>query len=88
MNCCSPDAPAAIGPYSQAVKVGDLLFLSGCISLDANGEMVGEGKVEVQAIQALANLKAIVEAGGSELGKIVKTTASFFPCRFLASGHR
>ncbi|KAG5654146.1 hypothetical protein H0H81_006857 [Sphagnurus paluster] len=68
------DAPAAIGPYAQAIKAGDLLFLSGCIPLNAQGELVGEGDVEAQARQALANLKAVVEAGGSELGKVVKTT--------------
>jgi len=67
-------APAAIGPYSQAIKAGDLLFLSGCIPLNAQGELVGEGSVEAQTHQVLANLKAVVEAGGSELGKVIKTT--------------
>ncbi|EKM61836.1 uncharacterized protein PHACADRAFT_248704 [Phanerochaete carnosa HHB-10118-sp] len=68
------DAPAAVGPYNQAVKVGDLLFASGSLGLNpATGKMV-EGGVEAQAEQALKNLKAVVEAGGSEVGKIVKTT--------------
>ena len=66
------NAPAAIGPYSQAVRVGDLLYLSGCIPLTAGGDLV-EGSVEVQTKQVLQNLKAVVEAGGSELGKVVKT---------------
>jgi len=67
-------APAAIGPYSQAIKAGDLLFLSGCIPLDpATGQIV-EGGVDKQTAQALKNLKAIVEAGGSSLGKVVKAT--------------
>jgi len=68
------DAPAAIGPYSQAIKTGDLLFCSGCIPLDpATMDVVNGGVVE-QTEQALKNLKAVVEAGGSELGKVVKTT--------------
>ncbi|KIP03828.1 hypothetical protein PHLGIDRAFT_222879 [Phlebiopsis gigantea 11061_1 CR5-6] len=70
----TPNAPAAVGPYSQGVKVGDLLFASGSLGLDpAVGKMV-EGGVEAQAEQALKNMKTIVEAGGSEVGKIVKTT--------------
>ncbi|KAI0801469.1 Endoribonuclease L-PSP/chorismate mutase-like protein [Fomes fomentarius] len=70
----TPNAPAAVGPYTQAVRVGDLLFLSGSLGLDpATGKLV-EGGVEAQAKQALKNLKVIVEAGGSELGKVVKTT--------------
>ncbi|KAG6889330.1 hypothetical protein C0995_001737 [Termitomyces sp. Mi166 len=68
------NAPAAIGPYAQAIKAGDLLFLSGCIPLNPRGELVGEGDVVAQTHQALANLKAVIEAGGSELGKVVKTT--------------
>ncbi|KAI0829080.1 YjgF-like protein [Trametes gibbosa] len=70
----TPNAPAAVGPYTQAVRVGDLLFLSGSLGLDpAVGKLV-EGGVEAQAKQALKNLKAVVEAGGSEVGKVVKTT--------------
>jgi len=72
-------APAAIGPYSQAVALGDLLFCSGQIPLDpATGELVGETAAE-QAKQVLSNLAAVLEAGGSGLGKVVKTTI------FLAS---
>ncbi|KAF5384763.1 hypothetical protein D9615_001057 [Tricholomella constricta] len=70
----TPNAPAAIGPYAQAIKAGDLLFLSGCIPLNAQGQLVGEGDVTAQTHQVLANLKAVVEAGGSELGKVIKTT--------------
>jgi len=71
----TPHAPAAIGPYSQAIKVGDLLFLSGCIPLDpATGTIVGEGDVRKQSAQVFSNFKAVVEAGGSQLGKVVKTT--------------
>ncbi|KAI0756090.1 YjgF-like protein [Daedaleopsis nitida] len=68
------NAPAAVGPYTQAVRVGDMLFCSGSLGLNpSTGKMV-EGGVEAQAKQALKNLKAVVEAGGSELGKVVKTT--------------
>ncbi|KAJ4000205.1 Endoribonuclease L-PSP/chorismate mutase-like protein [Lentinula boryana] len=71
----TPDAPGAIGPYSQAIKVGDLLFVSGCIPLDPKTGQIVEG-IEEQAAQALKNLTAVVNAGGSEIGKVVKTTAS------------
>ncbi|KAF9056068.1 Endoribonuclease L-PSP/chorismate mutase-like protein [Panaeolus papilionaceus] len=67
-------APAAIGPYSQAIKVGDLLFCSGCIPLNPATMEVVEGGVQAQTKQALKNLKSVVEAGGSELGKVAKTT--------------
>jgi hypothetical protein len=73
----APDAPAAIGPYSQAIKVGNLLFCSGCIPLDPVSAQIVVGGVEEQTEQALKNLKAVVEAGGSELGKVVKTTVGF-----------
>ena len=67
-------APAAIGPYSQAVRLGDLLFCSGQIALDPrSGELVGSTAPE-QAEQALANLAAVLEAGGSSMGMVVRTT--------------
>jgi len=70
----TPDAPSAVGPYSQAIKFRDLLFVSGSIPLDpATGEIVAGG-VEEQAEQVLKNLRAVVEASGSDLGKVVKTT--------------
>ncbi|KZT22637.1 YjgF-like protein [Neolentinus lepideus HHB14362 ss-1] len=68
------NAPAAIGPYSQGIKLGDLVFVSGCVPFDpATGDVV-PGGIEEQAKQALKNLKGVVEASGSEIGKIVKTT--------------
>ena len=67
------NAPAAIGPYSQAMVVGDLLFTSGQIPLRADGTLV-EGNITLQTTQVLANLKAVIEAGGSSLDKVVKTT--------------
>jgi len=66
-------APAAIGPYTQAFRAGELLFVSGCIPLDPKTVQVVSGGIEAQTEQALRNLKAVVEAGGSELGKVVKT---------------
>lgn len=66
-------APAAIGPYSQAIKTGGLLFCSGQIPLDpATGE-IPEG-VEAQANQALTNVKNLIEASGSSIDNVVKTT--------------
>ena len=67
-------APAAIGPYSQAIKTGNLLFCSGQIGLPPGGGDLVEGGVEAEARQALANLKAVLEAGGSSMAQVVKTT--------------
>jgi len=67
-------APAAIGPYSQAIQLGDLLFCSGQVPIDpAMGQLVGT-TIGEQTRQALTNVKALVEAAGSSLGQIVKTT--------------
>ncbi len=67
-------APAAIGPYSQAIRSGDFLFCSGQIALEpASGEMVG-GSAADQARQVLANLGAVLDAGGASLQTVVKTT--------------
>ncbi|MBV7273055.1 RidA family protein [Clostridium thailandense] len=68
------NAPGAVGPYSQAVKAGNLIFTSGQIPLDpATGELVG-GDVKKAAERSLENVKAILEAAGSSLDKVVKTT--------------
>lgn len=67
-------APAAVGPYSQAIGAGDLVFCSGQIGLDpSTGELV-EGGVEAEAERALRNLAAVLDAAGLGLGDIVKTT--------------
>jgi len=67
-------APKAVGPYSQAIRFANLVFISGQIPLDPkSGEMVG-GDIEVQAKQALENLKAIVEASGMGLENVLKCT--------------
>ncbi|EPQ60030.1 YjgF-like protein [Gloeophyllum trabeum ATCC 11539] len=68
------NAPAAIGPYSQGITLGDLVFVSGCVPFDPQSGAVVPGGIEPQTRQALANLRAVVEASGSEVGKIVKTT--------------
>jgi 2-iminobutanoate/2-iminopropanoate deaminase len=67
-------APAAVGPYSQAVRVGDFVFTAGQIPLNpATGHMV-EGGIEAQTRQALTNLGAVLEAAGTALANVVKTT--------------
>ncbi|MBY5720732.1 RidA family protein [Rhizobium leguminosarum] len=68
------DAPGAVGPYSQAIKVGDLLFVSGQLPIDpGTGEFNSVNAVE-QAEQCLSNLRAIAKAAGTELSRTVKTT--------------
>ncbi len=72
-------APAAIGPYSQAVRAGNLLFCSGQIALDpASMQVVGRNAAE-QAEQVMKNLAAVLQAGGAGLSQVVRTTI------FLAS---
>jgi 2-iminobutanoate/2-iminopropanoate deaminase len=67
-------APAAIGPYAQAIRAGQLLFVSGQIPLDpATGQMV-DGDVAAQTERVLKNLAAILEAAGSSLARVLKTT--------------
>jgi 2-iminobutanoate/2-iminopropanoate deaminase len=67
-------APAAIGPYSQAVRSGGFLFCSGQIPLDpGTGKMV-EGGIEAQTDRVLKNLEAVLAAGGAKLAAVVKTT--------------
>jgi 2-iminobutanoate/2-iminopropanoate deaminase len=67
-------APRAVGPYSQAIAAGDLVFCSGQIGIDpATGQMAGPG-IEEQVRQCLLNLSAVLEAAGSGLPKVVKTT--------------
>ena len=68
------NAPGAIGPYSQGMIAGDLVFTSGQIALDPQtGAVVGD-TIETQSRQALQNLQAVLEAGGAALSSVVKTT--------------
>jgi 2-iminobutanoate/2-iminopropanoate deaminase len=70
----SPDAPKAIGPYSQAVRAGQLLFASGQIPLDpATGSLV-DGDVEAQTRRVMENLRAVLEAAGLSFANVVRTT--------------
>ena len=69
------DAPAPIGPYSQAVEYNGLLFCSGQIPLDpASGAVVGEGDVEAQTRQVMKNISAVLKAGSVTFNEIIKTT--------------
>jgi len=70
----SDKAPAAIGPYSQATTFGNVIYVSGQLPIDpATGELV-EGDITVQTKQVMKNLAAIIEAAGSSMDKILKTT--------------
>lgn len=65
-------APAAIGPYSQAIKAGELIFVSGQIPIDlSTGKLIADD-IKSQTRQSLENIKAILEAGGSSLAKVIK----------------
>jgi 2-iminobutanoate/2-iminopropanoate deaminase len=67
-------APAAIGPYSQAIKAGGMVFLSGQIPLDPKSGEIVAGDIQAQTRQVLANLKAVLTAAGGSLDRVVKTT--------------
>lgn len=67
------DAPPAVGPYSQAVKAGEFIFCAGQIPLTSQGELV-VGDIKAQTRQCLINLQAVLEAAGSSLNQVVKTT--------------
>lgn len=67
-------APAAIGPYSQAIRIGDFVFTAGQVALDpASGELVGTD-ITAQTQQVIANLRAVLAAAGTDLSHVVKTT--------------
>jgi reactive intermediate/imine deaminase len=70
----SDHAPAAIGPYSQAIRTGQLVFLSGQIPLDPVTMEIVDGDFESRARRVFANLKAVAEEAGGDLDKIVKLT--------------
>ena len=67
-------APAAIGPYSQAVKYGNIIFTSGAIGVDPGTGAFVEGGIQAQTKKCLENVKAILEASGSSLENVLKTT--------------
>ena len=66
--------PRAIGPYSQAIRAGGFLFLSGQVSLDPATQQLIQGDIAAQTTRVLENLKGILEAAGSSLDRVVKTT--------------
>ena len=75
MNTIHTDqAPAAIGPYSQAIVSGGMLYTSGQIPVDPATGNVVEGGIEAQATQVMKNLAAVLEAAGTSFEKVVKTT--------------
>ena len=67
-------APAAIGPYSQGMQIGDFIFTSGQIPLNPETGMLEGDTIEQQAIRSCENVKAVLEASGSSLEKVIKTT--------------
>ena len=71
---CTKNAPAAVGPYSQAIRTGDLLFCSGQIPLVPETGLMVEGGIEAQARQMFANIKAVLNAAGLDFCNVVKTT--------------
>ena len=68
------EAPAAIGPYSQGVRVGNLVFTAGQVGVDPATQLVVAGGITEQTTRAFENLRAILEAGGSSLAQVVKAT--------------
>ena len=70
----TPNAPAAIGPYSQAIQVGNLIYTSGQIPIDPATGLLVEGGVKEQARQSLSNIQAILQEAGLTMASVVKTT--------------
>ena len=70
----TPEAPAAIGPYSQAIRIGDFLYTSGQISLDPNSMEFITGNIEVETERVLKNIEGVLKADGLRLNNIIKTT--------------
>jgi 2-iminobutanoate/2-iminopropanoate deaminase len=81
MCCCSEKkvvatekAPKALGPYNVAIQAGDFVFTAGQVGIDPDTNSIVEGGVEAETRQALTNIKNVLEASGSNLGLVVKTT--------------
>ena len=73
-SIATPKAPQAIGPYSQAVACGGFLFLSGQVPIDPATGALLKGTIQEEVARVIANLRAVLEAGGSGLDRVVKTT--------------
>lgn len=67
-------APAAVGPYSQAIRIGEMVYTSGQVAMDKESGKLVEDEIQVQTKKALQNLQAVLEAAGSGLDQVVKTT--------------
>ena len=76
------NAPAAVGPYSQAVKIGDFLYTSGQIALDPATGTLAPAEIEAQSEQVMKNLAAVLEAAGYTFDEVIKTT-----CFLQEMGH-
>jgi 2-iminobutanoate/2-iminopropanoate deaminase len=70
----TPDAPRAIGPYSQAIRAGELLFVSGQIPLDPTTGEIVQGAIDIQTRRVMDNLGAVLAAAGASFADVVKTT--------------
>lgn len=70
----TPNAPAAIGPYSQGIRIGNLLFCSGQIAIDPATGAIVEGGIEAQTERCCKNIMALLEAAGLQASSVVKTT--------------
>ena len=71
----APDAPSAIGPYSQAIRAGDLLFISGQIPIDpSTGKLIEQTDIKAQTHRVLENVSAILRAAGASIDNVVRTT--------------
>ena len=70
------DAPAAIGPYSQAVAVGNLLYTSGQIPIDPETSLMVDGDISAQAERIMKNLAAVLKAAGTDFENVIKTTCT------------
>ena len=70
----TPNAPGAVGPYSQGIRAGDLVFVSGQIPIDPSTGRMVEGGIDDQTRQALRNLQAVLEAAGTRLDRVVRAT--------------
>lgn len=70
----TPDAPAPIGPYNQAVQVGQMLFLSGQVAINPQTGNLETGDIQTETQQVMHNLKAVLQAAGMNFSHVVKTT--------------
>ena len=77
-------APAAVGPYSQAIKVGDVLYTSGQIALDPEAGVLAPAEIGVQAERVMKNLGAVLEAAGYTFDEVVKTTCFLSDMSYFA----